>query len=79
MPCRVCAVCCASTLQISLEIESLRSQLADEARKKVFQKEENARRKHNYIPFISKLIDTLGEKDALLSLMTAKTDKSENK
>lgn len=61
-------------LQVSLEIENLRSQLADEAQKKEFQKEENVRRKHNYIPFISKLIDTLGEKDVLLKLMTAKAD-----
>jgi len=57
---------------MSLEIENLRSQLEDEGRKKDFQREENARRKHNYIPFICQLIDALGEKDALTGLMTAK-------
>jgi hypothetical protein len=51
----------------------LRSQLNDEAQKKIFQKEENVRRKHNYIPFISKLIDILGEKDVLTGLLKPKT------
>jgi hypothetical protein len=60
------------TMQVSLEIERVREQLDDEAAKKQLQKEENARRKHNYIPFICKLIDTLGENDKLTKLMEAK-------
>jgi hypothetical protein len=63
-------------LEIALEVENLRSQLDDEARKKESQREENARRKHNYIPFISKLIDSLGDKDALAGLI-AKTQQTE--
>ena len=64
-------------IQISLEIENLRSQLDDETKRKIFQKEENARRKHNYIPFISKLIENLAEKDALMNLVTSKSNSSQ--
>lgn len=68
---------------MSLEVECLRSQLDDEARKKQQQREENARRKHNYIPFISQLVGSLGEKDVLLKLMqdasAAKAEAASNK
>jgi len=58
---------------IELEIEALRAQLAEDAAKKKFQQEENERRKHNYIPFILKLIETLGEKNVLTGLIGAKS------
>ena len=53
------------------ELENLRNKLAMEEEKFKSWREENIRRRHNYVPFIMNLLQGLGEKGHLTPLLQA--------
>ena len=46
-------------MQVSVELNDARGDLAEEEVKLQKQHEENVRRKHNYLPFVLKLVESL--------------------
>eukprot|EP01015_Nassula_variabilis_P021720 TRINITY_DN389_c0_g1_i1.p3 TRINITY_DN389_c0_g1~~TRINITY_DN389_c0_g1_i1.p3 ORF type:complete len:244 (-),score=56.14 TRINITY_DN389_c0_g1_i1:106-837(-) len=65
-------------LSIQHEIERQRAIIADEQRKMAYYKVENARRRHNYIPFIVELLKLSAKKGVLSNLVeTARQKKKE--
>ncbi len=59
----------------AVELEDLRAKLAAEQEKFASWKEENIRRRHNYVPFIMQMLTTLGEKGQLGPLLQSATEK----
>lgn len=59
--------------QVSHTLLSLSSELEEEQKKIKRQGEENLRRKHNYLPFITKLVEILAEKGHLTELIKQET------
>ncbi len=57
------------------ELEQLRAKLAAEQEKFASWKEENIRRRHNYVPFIMQMLKTLGERGQLAPLLQQATDR----
>jgi hypothetical protein len=53
---------------------SLTSELEEEHKKIKRQSEENIRRKHNYLPFISRLVEVLAAKGHLKDLIQSAQD-----
>ncbi|RHZ20746.1 hypothetical protein DYB26_010828 [Aphanomyces astaci] len=58
------------------QIQSWQQCIATEAQKRANWKKENVRRKHNYIPFVIKLLQTLAKKGQLDPLLQAQLDKA---
>lgn len=54
---------------VDADIERLQSALANEEAKAAAWRAENVRRKHNYVPFLFALLQTLAEKDLLAPLI----------
>jgi ubiquitin carboxyl-terminal hydrolase L5 len=63
----------------AIELEQLRGKLAAEDEKFKGWKEENIRRKHNYVPFIMNLLTKLGEKGHLGTLLDQAEEKTRAK
>ena len=61
--------------QFEAEIDSARSEIAEEEHKWRKWKVENVRRRFNYIPFIFNLLKVLAEKNQLLPLVEASVKK----
>ena len=59
----------AASENIAVEIEQLQAQLDAQNQKRQFQRQENNRRKHNYLPFVAKLIEVLASENKLSDLM----------
>lgn len=63
-------------LQTSNSILELTSELEEEQRKLKRQSEENVRRKHNYLPLISRLVEVLATKGLLSELIEKSRENS---
>jgi ubiquitin carboxyl-terminal hydrolase L5 len=64
---------------LDIQLADLRERLADEQSKHAAWKEENIRRKHNYIPFLYNLLRILAEKKQLLPLLQTAQKRQQDK
>jgi len=64
---------------ISSEIEELKHELENENTKRQLWREENAKRKHNYVPFLFSLLTILAQKDQLQPLLEKARSRKEEK
>ncbi|ETV98784.1 hypothetical protein H310_08294 [Aphanomyces invadans] len=64
------------TAAIVGQIQSWQQCIATEAQKRANWKKENLRRKHNYVPFVIKLLQTLAKKGQLDPLLQAQLEKA---
>jgi ubiquitin carboxyl-terminal hydrolase L5 len=65
--------CCLlfATYQVNSSISTAQEDLAEEEAKLQKQKEENVRRRHNYLPFVIKLVESLAGKRKLDELIAS--------
>lgn len=61
--------------QLNDEMETLQMRLRDEEDRRKTWKEENARRRHNYVPLIFELLKQLAQKNKLKGLYEAAKEK----
>ncbi|GMH40521.1 hypothetical protein BSKO_08425 [Bryopsis sp. KO-2023] len=69
----------ARLMQIETEIVRLKDCIAGEDRKHLAWRNENIRRKHNYIPFLFNFLKVLAEKDLLKGLIQKAKDEQEHR
>lgn len=73
-----CLLCLFVCKDCKTNIATLRAELAEEDQKLQIQQEENARRKHNFVPFIMQLLICLARKSLLPQLRESALEKAKS-